>query len=152
MMPNAHTLLGLSLTLLALTPAQAAPLQLALPAQPFHAEGQVRYQNGQLHLNGTELTLTDATRWEDGLTPQQLDGQWLEIEGQRHGDSYEVSELERDRPEAEIELAGWVAPDGTLWGYRASDTNLGHLVGRRVALECRRDPQSGWLSDCRPDH
>lgn len=99
-----------------------------------------RPRNSQLDAN---------SRFEDGLIPAQLAGQWLKLEGVMTADGRywlkEVENAQRDITSQRIELKGLVQ-NNTLWGYQVSDQSLLPYEGQWQEFDCYFDGNT--LSAC----
>ncbi|MGF1679873.1 DUF5666 domain-containing protein [Photobacterium minamisatsumaniensis] len=110
----------------------------------FQAVGEARYQNGVFSINGIEIEINNNTEFDDGLTHDNLDTSWVEVEGRyildgSNSGRYIAIEIEReDRFDDEIELEGFVKA-GEIWGYSANDNSLQRFEGRWVDLDCDFD-------------
>ncbi|MGF1698910.1 DUF5666 domain-containing protein [Photobacterium makurazakiensis] len=110
----------------------------------FQAVGEARYQNGVFSINGIEIEINNNTELDDGLTHDNLDTSWVEVEGRyildgSNSGRYIAIEIEReDRDDDEIELEGFVKA-GAIWGYSANDNSLQKYEGRWVDLDCDFD-------------
>ncbi|XQF94143.1 DUF5666 domain-containing protein (plasmid) [Pseudoalteromonas espejiana] len=70
----------------------------------FSVSGQVSVSDNTATINGNNFTLTNQTRYEDGLTAQTLSGQWLELEGTYNNDQVLVSEVEIEDNTSTLDL------------------------------------------------
>ncbi len=100
----------------------------------FEVEGKATYDASAriLSINGFPFQITSRTELEGAASFEQLTGLWVSISGY----SNLVIEVDVERMESTIELAGTVAADNTLWGYQANDGSLDNLAGRYVQVEC----------------
>ena len=91
------------------------------------------------------MKITNRTVFEDGLTADTLSGEWLELEGLIDGQSYIVSEIERDNSNEPLELKGIVtvteSQQASLFGYISEDNSLASFTEQYVDLECQ------WVQD-----
>ena len=117
-------------------------------AAEFKLTGRTSWQLGQLMVNGIPFVIDGQTRFQDGLSEDDLGGSWVELEGVVQGEQRVIREVEVREEEDEMELAGLVA-QGRVWGYAASDGSLAPFEGRWLELECRFDGMR--LSECRED-
>jgi len=111
----------------------------------FSVSGFANYSNGNIIINGISLKITNRTVFEDGLTADTLSGEWLELEGLIDGQSYIVSEIERDNSNEPLELKGIVtvteSQQASLFGYISEDNSLASFTEQYVDLECQ------WVQD-----
>lgn len=114
----------------------------------FQLSGTADWHNQRLTINGIEFTIDSMTRFEDGLTPDNLDGRWVELDGVTQSGLNLVREIEPDQQDGSMDLTGWVSAS-TLWGYRATDGSLNRWEGKWTSVECHFD--GNVLSACRSD-
>lgn len=107
----------------------------------FSVSGRVSVSDNTATINGNKFTLTNQTRYEDGLTAQTLNGQWLELEGTYNNDQVLVSEVEIEDNTSTLDLKGNVTLNdnnqATLWGYVSEDSTLTQFTDQYVELECQ---------------
>jgi len=107
----------------------------------FSVSGLVTYNNNIATINGNDFTLTNQTRYEDGLTANTLNNQWLELEGTYNSEQVLVSEVEIEDNTNTLDLKGNVAlnenSQATLWGYVSEDNTLSQFTDQYVELECQ---------------
>ncbi|MCS3461349.1 DUF5666 domain-containing protein [Aeromonas sp. BIGb0445] len=123
---------------------QPAPTQ----GQQFKLSGLADWHEGQLAINGIPFEVDELTRFEDGLTRDNLDGRWVELDGIVSSGLNLVREIEPDSEDGELDLLGQVT-GGKQWGYSAADGSLAPFEGQWAELECRFD--GNLLSNCRRD-
>ncbi len=115
----------------------------------FQVITQASLQAEQLHFRGFAVQLDANSSFEDGLTPAQLAGQWLKLEGVMTADGrYWLKELEKAQSvltNQRIELKGLVQ-NNTLWGYPVSDQSLLPYEGQWQEFDCHFDGNT--LSAC----
>ncbi len=115
----------------------------------FQVITQASLQAEQLHFRGFAMQLDANSRFEDGLIPAQLAGQWLKLEGVMTADGRywlkEVENAQRDITSQRIELKGLVQ-NNTLWGYQVSDQSLLPYEGQWQEFDCHFDGNT--LSAC----
>lgn len=120
----------------------------AVQAAEFKLIGRTTWQLGQLMVNGIPFVIDGQTRFEDGLSEDDLGGTWVELEGVVQGELRLIREVEALEEEGEMELEGPV-DRGRIWGYGASDKSLTPYEGLWIEVECRFDGMR--LSRCRED-
>lgn len=107
----------------------------------FSVSGQVSVSDNTATINGNNFTLTNQTRYEDGLTALTLNGQWLELEGTYNSEQVLVSEVEIEDNTNTLDLKGNVTlnenSQATLWGYVSEDSTLSQFTDQYVELECQ---------------
>lgn len=107
----------------------------------FSVSGQVSVSENTATINGNKFTLTNQTRYEDGLTAQTLNGQWLELEGTYNSEQTLVSEVEIEDNTNTLDLKGNVTLNennqAEIWGYVSEDSTLSQFTGQYVELECQ---------------
>lgn len=123
---------------------QPAPV----PGQQFKLSGLADWHGGRLVINGIPFEIDELTRFEDGLTRDNLDGRWVELDGIVSSGLNLVREIEPDSEDGELDLLGQVT-GGKQWGYSAADDSLAPFEGQWAELECRFD--GNLLSNCRRD-
>lgn len=114
----------------------------------FKLSGLADWHNERLTINGIEFTVDSMTRFEDGLTRDNLDGRWVDLEGMVQSGLNLVREIEPDHQDNSLELTGPVS-NSTLWGYRAADNSLNSWEGLWTDVDCHFD--GNLLSNCRRD-
>lgn len=114
----------------------------------FQLSGMANWHNERLTINDIEFTVDSMTRFEDGLTRDNLDGRWVSLEGMMQSGLNLVREIEPDEQDGSLDLQGQVA-QGKLWGYRASDNSLASFEGQWADLDCHFD--GNMVSNCRRD-
>ncbi|WP_395948454.1 DUF5666 domain-containing protein [Aeromonas mytilicola subsp. aquatica] len=119
-----------------------------IPNQQFKLSGLADWDGGVLTINGIRFELDELTRLGDGLTKDNLDGRWVELDGIVSAGLNLVREIEPDEKDDSLELRGLVSL-GQLWGYRASDNSLENYDGRWMDLDCHFD--GNMISNCRMD-
>ena len=111
------------------------------PNQQFSVAGVVSYEQNIATINGIEFTFNSQTVFEDGLSVNNLDGQWVELEGTYNNEQNSVSEVELEDDTSEINLTGLVSANqnqqATLWGYISEDNSLTQYLNQTVELECQ---------------
>lgn len=109
--------------------------------QQFSVAGVVSYEQNMATINGIEFTFNSQTVFEDGLSVNTLDGQWVELEGTYNNEQNSVSEVELEDDTSEINLTGLVSANqnqqATLWGYISEDNSLTQYLNQTVELECQ---------------
>ena len=109
--------------------------------QQFSVAGVVSYEQNIATINGIEFTFNSQTVFEDGLSVNNLDGQWVELEGTYNNEQNSVSEVELEDDTSEINLTGLVSENqnqqATLWGYISEDNSLTQYLNQTVELECQ---------------
>ncbi|HDY92301.1 MAG TPA: hypothetical protein ENH67_00555 [Pseudoalteromonas sp.] len=109
--------------------------------QQFSVAGVVSYEQNIATINGIEFTFNSQTVFEDGLSVNNLDGQWVELEGTYNNEQNSVSEVELEDDTSEINLTGLVSANqnqqATLWGYISEDNSLTQYLNQTVELECQ---------------
>jgi len=109
--------------------------------QQFSVAGVVSYEQNIATINGIEFTFNSQTVFEDGLSVNTLDGQWVELEGTYNNEQNSVSEVELEDDTSEINLTGLVSANqnqqATLWGYISEDNSLTQYLNQTVELECQ---------------
>ncbi|MEL0655515.1 DUF5666 domain-containing protein [Pseudoalteromonas issachenkonii] len=109
--------------------------------QQFSVAGVVSYEQNMAKINGIEFTFNSQTVFEDGLSVNTLDGQWVELEGTYNNEQNTVSEVELEDDTSEINLTGLVSANqnqqATLWGYISEDNSLTQYLNQTVELECQ---------------
>ncbi|MBH0019820.1 hypothetical protein I6F40_05455 [Pseudoalteromonas sp. SWXJ133] len=109
--------------------------------QQFSVAGVVSYEQNMATINGIEFTFNSQTVFEDGLSVNTLDGQWVELEGSYNNEQNTVSEVELEDDTSEINLTGLVSANqnqqATLWGYISEDNSLTQYLNQTVELECQ---------------
>ncbi|USV57929.1 DUF5666 domain-containing protein [Aeromonas encheleia] len=123
------------------------PLGAAQSAE-FKLTGRTTWQLGQLMVNGIPFVIDGQTRFQDGLSEDDLGGSWVELEGVVQGEQRLIREVEALEEKDQMELEGPVT-QGRIWGYVTSDDSLAPFEGRWLELECRFDGMR--LSRCRED-
>lgn len=118
------------------------------PGQQFKLSGLADWHGGRLAINGIPFEIDELTRFEDGLTQDNLDGRWVELDGIVSAGLNLVREIEPDSEDGELDLLGQVT-GSKLWGYAAADGSLAPFEGQWAELECRFD--GNLLSNCRRD-
>ncbi|ASM51814.1 hypothetical protein PESP_b0214 [Pseudoalteromonas espejiana DSM 9414] len=107
----------------------------------FSVSGQVSVSGNTATINSNNFTLTNQTRYEDGLTAQTLNGQWLELEGTYNNEQTLVSEVEIEDNTSTLDLKGNVTLNennqAEIWGYVSEDSTLSQFVDQYVGLECQ---------------
>lgn len=107
----------------------------------FSVSGQVSVSDNAATINGNNFTLTNQTRYEDGLTAQTLNGQWLELEGTYNSEQVLVSEVEIEDNTSTLDLKGNVTLNennqAEIWGYVSEDSTLTQFTDQYVELECQ---------------
>ncbi|MGL5334761.1 MAG: DUF5666 domain-containing protein [Enterovibrio sp.] len=106
----------------------------------FELEGRaVLDANKQLTINGIKFIIDAGTRFEDGLTINNLSGRWVQIEGiELSAGQWLVKEIEPESRTHELELTGRVT-NNSLWGYPARDSSLALYEGKWVNMDCMFD-------------
>ncbi|WP_028116580.1 DUF5666 domain-containing protein [Ferrimonas senticii] len=140
---------------------QAAPAPAAVSPE-FELEGiaTVSADGQRFSINGIEFSPVAHTRYKH-VALANLNGQWIEVEGQQFGQQLQAHKIELDRdhpttPEREwgnyqVQLQGQVTADGRLWGYQANDNSLMPLANQWVEVECQINLDDNNVSDCRID-
>ena len=109
--------------------------------QQFSVAGVISYEQNIATINGIEFTFNSQTVFEDGLSVNTLDGQWVELEGTYNNEQNSVSEVELEDDTSEINLTGLVSANqnqqATLWGYISEDNSLTQYLNQTVELECQ---------------
>lgn len=109
--------------------------------QQFSVAGVVSSEQNIATINGIEFTFNSQTVFEDGLSVNNLDGQWVELEGTYNNEQNSVSEAELEDDTSEINLTGLVSANqnqqATLWGYISEDNSLTQYLNQTVELECQ---------------
>jgi hypothetical protein len=109
--------------------------------QQFSVAGVISYEQNIATINGIEFTFNSQTVFEDGLSVNTLDGQWVELEGTYNNEQNSVSEVELEDDTSEINLTGLVSANqnqqATLWGYISEDNSLTQYLNQTVGLECQ---------------
>ena len=109
--------------------------------QQFSVAGVISYEQNIATINGIEFTFNSQTVFEDGLSVNTLDGQWVELEGSYNNEQNTVSEVELEDDTSEINLTGLVSANqnqqATLWGYISEDNSLTQYLNQTVELECQ---------------
>lgn len=118
------------------------------PNQQFKLSGLADWEGQILSINGIRFELDELTRFEDGLTKDNLDGRWIELDGIVSAGLNLVREIEPDEQDGSLDLLGQVT-QGKLWGYRASDNSLANFEGQWADLDCHFD--GNMVSNCRKD-
>ena len=107
----------------------------------FSVSGQVSVSDNIATINGNNFTLTNQTRYEDGLTAQTLNGQWLELEGTYNNSQALVIEAEIEESTSTLDLKGNVTLNtnnqAEIWGYISEDSSLSQFINQYVELECQ---------------
>ncbi len=117
--------------------------------QPFEVEGLARYQDGVLTVNGIELQLDSNSKFDDWwLNTTTLDGRWVKVEGFHHQGRFQVTEVDGENRDDEVELTGRVH-NNALWGYQGSDESLLPYNNQWVQLECQLSMDGHRVSRCR---
>lgn len=118
-------------------------------SRSFQVVTQASLQAEQLHFRGFAVQLDANSSFEDGLTAEQLAGQWLKLEGVMTVDGRywlkEVEKAQRIFTNQRIELKGLVQ-NNTLWGYPVSDQSLLPYEGQWQEFDCHFDGNT--LSAC----
>jgi hypothetical protein len=111
------------------------------PNQQFSVAGVISYKQNIATINGIEFTFNSQTVFEDGLSVNNLNGQWVELEGTYNNEQNSVSEAELEDDTSEINLTGLVSANqnqqATLWGYISEDNSLTQYLNQTVELECQ---------------
>jgi len=109
--------------------------------QQFSVAGVVSSEQNIATINGIKFTFNSQTVFEDGLSVNNLDGQWVELEGTYNNEQNSVSEVELEDDTSEINLTGLVSANqnqqATLWGYISEDNSLTQYLNQTVELECQ---------------
>ncbi|WP_024611721.1 DUF5666 domain-containing protein [Pseudoalteromonas sp. TB64] len=109
--------------------------------QQFSVAGVVSYEQNIATINSIEFTFNSQTVFEDRLSVNNLDGQWVELEGTYNNEQNSVSEVELEDDTSEINLTGLVSANqnqqATLWGYISEDNSLTQYLNQTVELECQ---------------
>ncbi|MFU2511648.1 DUF5666 domain-containing protein [Pseudoalteromonas sp. ASV78] len=107
----------------------------------FSVTGLVTYTQGVATINGIEFILNNQTVFDDGLTLNNIESRWLELEGIIADDKQTVSEVELMDGNEPLNLTGFVSADqnmqASLWGYVSEDNSLDQYLDQYVELECR---------------
>lgn len=107
----------------------------------FSVTGLVTYTQGVATINGIEFILNNQTVFDDGLTLNNIEGRWLELEGIIADDKQTVSEVELMDGNEPLNLTGFVSADqnmqASLWGYVSEDNSLDQYLDQYVELECQ---------------
>lgn len=107
----------------------------------FSVSGQVSVSDNIATVNGNNFTLTNQTRYEDGLTAQTLNGQWLELEGTYNNSQALITEAEIEENTSTLHLKGNVTLNtnnqAEIWGYISEDSSLSQFTNQYVELECQ---------------
>lgn len=107
----------------------------------FSVTGLVTYTQGVATINGIEFMLNNQTVFDDGLTLNNIEGRWLELEGIIADDKQTVSEVELMDGNEPLNLTGFVSADqnmqASLWGYVSEDNSLDQYLDQYVELECQ---------------
>ncbi|WP_417671558.1 DUF5666 domain-containing protein [Pseudoalteromonas tetraodonis] len=107
----------------------------------FSVSGQVSVSDNIATINGNNFTLTNQTRYEDGLTAQTLNGQWLELEGTYNNSQALITEAEIEENTSTLHLKGNVTLNtnnqAEIWGYISEDSSLSQFINQYVELECQ---------------
>ncbi|MBT2151597.1 hypothetical protein KKI34_07160 [Pseudoalteromonas tetraodonis] len=107
----------------------------------FSVSGQVSVSDNIATINGNNFTLTNQTRYEDGLTAQTLNGQWLELEGTYNNSQALITEAEIEENTSTLHLKGNVTLNtnnqAEIWGYISEDSSLSQFTNQYVELECQ---------------
>jgi hypothetical protein len=86
-------------------------------------------------------TAPNQTRYEDGLTAQTLNGQWLELEGTYNNSQALITEAEIEENTSTLHLKGNVTLNtnnqAEIWGYISEDSSLSQFTNQYVELECQ---------------
>lgn len=124
------------------------------PNSAFSVAGLVTYTNSVATINGIEFMLNNQTVYDDGVTLNNIDGQWLELEGIIADDKNTVSEVELMDANEPLSLSGIVTGDAntqaSLWGYVSEDDSLEQYLSQYVELECQWIAQK-QVAACRLD-
>lgn len=113
--------------------------------------------NATFSINGTIFVTNTSTRFDDGLTLENIANRDIEIEGviqTTSGDSiYLVKEIEAyDANSHEIDLQGTLL-NGTLWGYQATDSSLSDFTNNHsIHVECQLVNMNTEVSHCQLDN
>ncbi|CAM3828024.1 MULTISPECIES: DUF5666 domain-containing protein [Pseudoalteromonas] len=111
-----------------------------VPNTTFSVTGLASYAQGVVAINGITFTINNQTIFDDGLNTNNLNGQWLELEGIIVDDKNVVNEIELADANELLELKGYVIADEnqqpTLWGYISEDGSLAQYLDQYVDLEC----------------
>ncbi|HEA16153.1 MAG TPA: hypothetical protein ENH88_06855 [Pseudoalteromonas prydzensis] len=107
----------------------------------FSVTGLVTYTQSVATINGIEFMLNNQTVFDDGLTLNNIEGRWLELEGIIADDKQTVSEVELMDGNEPLNLTGFVSADqnmqASLWGYVSEDNSLDQYLDQYVELECQ---------------
>lgn len=114
----------------------------------FKVEGEASFSNGVVSINGIPFEVNTGTRFDDGLTLNNLDDNWVELKGKNINNQLVLKVIELESRDNEISLEGPVA-NNTLWGYSSSDNSLATFNGQWVDIECSRNGND--LTLCRLD-
>lgn len=114
----------------------------------FKVEGEARFSNGVVSINGIPFEVNTGTRFDDGLTLNNLDGSWVELKGKNINNQLVLKVIEPESRDNEISLEGPVE-NNTLWGYSSLDNSLATFNGQWVDIECSRNGND--LTLCRLD-
>ncbi len=106
----------------------------------FEVEGRAVHSSGSsvFTINDIEIDITSRTDFDDDLSINNLNGEWVEVEGRYINDRFVAYEIEREDKDDDIELEGPVS-NGQLWGYEATDGSLDRFNGRWVEVDCDLD-------------
>ncbi|GHF01932.1 DUF5666 domain-containing protein [Thalassotalea profundi] len=107
----------------------------------FSVAGIISYKQDIATINDIEFTFNSQTVFEDGLSINTLDGQWVELEGTYNNEQNTVNEVELEDDTSEISLRGLVSENqnqqATLWGYISEDNSLTPYLNQTVNLLCQ---------------
>lgn len=116
--------------------------------QPFEVEGIAHYQAGKLTVNGVELQLDNTSKFEDWwLGKSTLNGRWVKVEGFHQDGRFQVSEIDGENRDNDVELTGLVQ-DNRLWGFQGMDNSLLPFNNQWVQLECQLSIDGHRISQC----
>lgn len=118
------------------------------PNQQFKLSGLANWNGQILTINDIQFELDGLTHFEGGLTTNNLDGRWIELDGIVSSGLNLVREIEPDEQGNNLELLGKVA-QGKIWGYQATDNSLTSFEGQWADLDCYFD--GNMVSNCRKD-
>lgn len=118
------------------------------PSKQFKLSGWGKWNGNQLSVNGIPFEIDGLTRFKDGLSRDNIDGRWIELDGMVHNGLNLVREIEPDEIDNNMDLMGPVN-QGMMWNYRSADNSLSSFEGRWLELDCYFD--GNYLSNCRID-
>lgn len=115
----------------------------------FKVEGEASVSNGALSINNFSFEVDSNTEFDDGLSIDNVAGQWVEVDGKAINGTHYVKEVKLETKDSQINLEGSVESN-SLWGYTASDNSLVPFNGLWVEVECNRSA-SNELTQCQLD-